>query len=146
MSEMSRRDVFDLSAPDHEQEDQILCSRLSERSRIVLDCRSCEARMNRTVRLLARIRTEYVVAVGPVDFTPRKSALSLMPVAQKMMFLPFARSSAKNTRPRSASCPSATRLLRSFSSRGHITHCMSPPRHLMPAAASTASGDPPIPK
>jgi hypothetical protein len=39
--------------------------------------------MNRTVRLLARIKTEYVVAVAPCDFTPRSFALSLIPVRKK---------------------------------------------------------------
>ena len=86
------------------------CSRLSERSRMVLVCRSWEARMKRTVLLFARIRTEWVIAFAPCDFTPRRSALSLMPVAQKMMFFPFARSSAKKTRSRSFSWPSAIRL------------------------------------
>jgi len=43
---------------------------------------------------LARIRIECVIAVVPFDFTPRKSALSLIPVAQKTMFSPWARSSA----------------------------------------------------
>ena len=81
----------------------------------------------------------------PCERTPRKSALSLMPVAQKTMFLPLARSSAMKMRSRSFSFPSAISCLRSFSSRGHILHCMSPPRHLIPAAASTASGEPPMP-
>ena len=69
------------------------------------------ARMKRTVLLLARIRIEWVMALWPCDLTPRKSALSLMPVAQKMMFFPFARSSAIKTRSRSFSCPSSIRLL-----------------------------------
>ncbi len=44
--------------------------------------------MSRTVLLLARIKMEWVIAVVPFDFTPRKSALSLIPVAQKTMFSP----------------------------------------------------------
>ncbi len=63
--------------------------------------------MKRTVLLFARIKTEWVMAFGPCALTPRRSALSLIPVAQKMMFSPFARSSAKKTRPRSSSWPSA---------------------------------------
>ncbi len=64
------------------------CSRLSERSRMVLFCKLCSARIIRTVLLLARIRIECVIAMVPFDFTPRKSALSLIPVAQKTMFSP----------------------------------------------------------
>ena len=71
-----------------------MCSRLSERSRIVLFCKLWRVRIKRTVLLLARIKIELVIAVVPFDFTPRKSALSLMPVAQKIMFSPWARSSA----------------------------------------------------
>ena len=51
--------------------------------------------MKRTVLLLARIKIEWVIAAVPCAFTPRRSALSLIPVAQKMMFFPLARSSAK---------------------------------------------------
>ena len=51
---------------------------------MVLFCKLCWARMKRTVLLLARIKIECVTAVAaPFVFTPRKSALSLMPVAQK---------------------------------------------------------------
>ena len=61
---------------------------------MVLFCKLCMARMKRTVLLFARIRMEWVMAFVPCDFTPRRSALSLIPVAQKIMFLPLARSSA----------------------------------------------------
>ncbi len=71
------------------------CSRLSDRSRIVFICKLCRARMKRTVLLFARMRIECVTAVTPPRArTPGRSALSLMPVAQKIMFCPFARSSA----------------------------------------------------
>ena len=77
------------------------CSRWSERNRIVLFWRSCEARMKRTVLLFALIKMECVIAVDPWVFTPRSNALSLMPVAQKMLFFPLARSSAQKTRLKS---------------------------------------------
>jgi len=52
--------------------------------------------MNRTVLLFARIKIECVTAITPpCARTPRKSTLSLIPVAQKMMFWPLARSSAE---------------------------------------------------
>ena len=50
--------------------------------------------MKRTVLLFARIRIEWVIVFGPSVFTPFNRALSQMPVAQKMMFYPYARSSA----------------------------------------------------
>ncbi len=44
------------------------------------------------------MRIEWVIAVTPPRArTPERSELSLMPVAQNMMFLPRARSSAKCT-------------------------------------------------
>src|SRR5213079_580441 len=113
--------------------------------RTVLFCKLCIARMSRTVLLLALIKIEWVIAVVPFDLTPRKSALSLIPVAQKTMFSPWARSSAVKMCSRSFSLPPTMSCFRSFSSRGHILHCISPPRHLIPAAASTASGEPPMP-
>jgi hypothetical protein len=43
--------------------------------------------MKRTVLLLTRIRIEWVIAVTPPRArTPGSNALSLIPVAQKMMF------------------------------------------------------------
>src|SRR5438105_3965407 len=75
--------------------DQMRASRLVVRRRMVFCDRSWLARMKRTVRLFARIKIEWVMAVAPWDRTPRKSALSLMPVAQKTMFFPLARSSAE---------------------------------------------------
>src|SRR6266403_6342557 len=74
---------------------QIRASRLVVRRRMVFCERSWLARMKRTVRLFARIKIEWVMAVAPWDRTPRKRALSLMPVAQKTMFFPLARSSAE---------------------------------------------------
>src|SRR5207237_4562099 len=74
---------------------QMRASRLVVRRRMVFCERSWLARMKRTVRLFARIKIECVTAVAPWERTPRKSALSLIPVAQKMMFFPFARSSAE---------------------------------------------------
>ena len=74
---------------------QMRASRFVVRRRMVFCDRSWLARMNRTVRLFARIKIEWVMAVAPWDRTPRKSALSLMPVAQKTMFFPLARSSAE---------------------------------------------------
>jgi hypothetical protein len=66
---------------------QMICSRLSDRSRIVFVCRLCRARIKRTVLLLTRIRIEWVTAVTPpCARTPASNALSLIPVAQKMMF------------------------------------------------------------
>src|ERR1700720_3537975 len=79
----------------HTHEHQIRASRLVVRRRMVFCERSWLARMKRTVRLSARIKIEWVTAVAPWDRTPRKSALSLMPVAQKTMFFPLARSSAE---------------------------------------------------
>src|SRR6476646_4157733 len=74
---------------------QIRASRWVVRRRMVFCERSWLARIKRTVRLFARIKIEWVMAVAPWDRTPRKSALSLMPVAQKTMFFPLARSSAE---------------------------------------------------
>src|SRR5512133_1243515 len=74
---------------------QMRASRLVVRRRMVFCERSWLARIKRTVRLFARIKIEWVMAVAPGDRTPRKSALSLMPVAQKTMFFPVARSSAE---------------------------------------------------
>ena len=45
----------------------------------------------------------------------------------------------------SKGAPNSISFCRSFSSRGHILHCISPPRDLIPAAARTASGEPPMP-
>jgi hypothetical protein len=44
--------------------------------------------------LFARIKIECVMVLGPRVLIPGSNALSLIPVAQKMMFCPFARSSA----------------------------------------------------
>src|SRR4026209_484910 len=65
---------------------QIRASRFVVPRRMVFCDRSWLARMKRTVRLFARIKIEWVMAVAPWERTPRKSALSLMPVAQKTMF------------------------------------------------------------
>src|SRR5436190_13598627 len=85
----------DSSFGEHGHQNQMRASRLVVRRRMVFWVRSWLARMKRTVRLFARIKIEWVMAVAPWERTPRKSALSLMPVAQKTMFFPLARSSAE---------------------------------------------------
>ena len=96
--------IFHPSGPSYRfTSPQMRCSRLSERRRIVLLLQIVR-RADKADGLALRPHQDRMRdRVGPCDFTPRKSALSLMPVAQKMMFFPFARSSAKKTRPRSFS-------------------------------------------
>src|SRR2546430_12124546 len=78
--------------------------------------------MKRTVLLFARIKTECVVALVPCPFTPRRSALSLIPVAQKIILWPLAKSSAQKIR--STADRKSTRLNSSHSQISYAVFCL----------------------
>ena len=97
--------------------------------------------MKRTVLLFARIRTEWVIVLGPCDlYAAQQCAVADASRAKDDVLSVRQIVGEKDAIEVSLVPVGDETAARSFSSRGHIMHCMSPPRHLIAGGSQNCFG------